>query len=137
MQQIRHCIAREAQRTGQADLFGGACGSPRLPFKSASLTPYRFQIAVENDLKPFYFTEKLLDCLAAQTIPVYLGASRIADFFNPDGILPFTPDTPVERLLAQCTPAEYERRLPAVLDNYHRVLKYLNPDDRLYEEFFA
>ena len=43
----------------------------------------------------------------------------------------------VERLLAQCTPAEYERRLPAVLDNYHRVLKYLNPDDRLYEEFFA
>ena len=35
----------------------------------------------------FYFTEKLLDCFATGTIPVYLGAPDIGKVFNIDGII--------------------------------------------------
>ena len=34
-----------------------------------------------------YFTEKLLDCFATGTIPVYLGAPDIDKHFNKDGII--------------------------------------------------
>ena len=77
-----------------------------------------------------------MDCFASMTIPVYLGATRIGDFFNTDGIITFNHETPMETILRQCTEEEYLRRLPAVQDNYRRALKYLNLEDKLYEEHF-
>ena len=137
MQLIRHQLAHEALRSGKVDVFG-AFQNPNacIPFKSAALSKYRFHIAIENDIQPFYFTEKIMDCFAAMTIPIYLGAPRIGDFFNSDGILFLSEKTPLEKILAQCTEEEYIRRLPAVQDNYRRCLNYLNLDDKLYEEHF-
>jgi len=136
MQLIRHRIAAEAKHSGKVDVFGGFDGGPRLPFKSQALRRYRFHIVVENDLRPFYFTEKVMDCFVSMTIPVYLGASRIGDFFNSEGIIAITQDTPMEEILKQCTEQEYSMRLAAVQDNYRRALPYLNLDDKFYEEFF-
>ncbi len=94
-----------------------------LPFEE-----YRFTIAIENLVSPFYFTEKILNCFAAQTIPIYIGATEIGRFFNLDGIIPIRVEDldRLEEILAQCTPEEYERRLPAVLDNYRRVQIFMN-----------
>ena len=41
----------------------------------------------------------------------------------------------IEKVLKQCTVEEYERRIPAILDNYGRVQKYLNMQDYLYEQY--
>ena len=62
----------------------------------------------------------------AQTIPIYLGATEIGNFFNLDGIIQIGVDDceHIENILAKCTPEEYERRLPAVLDNFNRVKLY-------------
>ena len=46
-----------------------------------------FSIAIENASYETYFTEKLLDCFATGTIPVYYGAPDIGDYFNKDGII--------------------------------------------------
>jgi len=71
------------------------------------------------------------------TVPVYLGATKIDGFFNPDGIIKFTMEDDIENVLRQCTVQEYEARLPAILDNYLRVKKdYLNTYDYLYKRYF-
>lgn len=44
---------------------------------------YKFSIAFENSSKPGYTTEKIYDCLCADTVPIYWGDPRIADEFNP------------------------------------------------------
>ena len=137
MQLVRHRFANDAARSGKVDVFGTfSKKGGGVKFKSMTLEKYRFQIVVENDIRPFYFTEKIMDCFASMTIPVYLGAPKIGDFFNADGIITIQKDTPVESIIRQCTESEYIRRLDAVRDNYKRSLKYLNMDDRFYEEFF-
>ena len=40
----------------------------------------------------------------------------------------------LDNVLKQCTKEEYERRLPAILDNYERVQCYRNMQDYLYEK---
>ncbi|TLD87156.1 hypothetical protein LS66_008380 [Helicobacter sp. MIT 03-1614] len=137
MHKIRHCIAKKALQTQKIDVFGKFNGGTYLPHKADSLQKYRFQIVVENDLTAYYFTEKILDCFAAQCIPIYLGAREIHQFFNPNGIITFTPDTPLEEILKMCNEKEYLARLKAVLDNYHRVLPYQNMNDIFYEEYFT
>ncbi|WP_148141025.1 MULTISPECIES: hypothetical protein [Helicobacter] len=66
-----------------------------------------------------------------------MGAREIHQFFNPNGIITFTPDTPLEEILKMCNEKEYLARLEAVLDNYHRVLPYQNINDIFYEEYFT
>ena len=65
--------------------------------------------------------------------------TKISDFFNEDGIIFITEKDldRIEDIIKQCTPQEYERRLPAVLDNYNRVQEYLNMQDYLYEHYLS
>lgn len=102
-----------------------------------TLDRYRFALIIENDVSDYYFSERLTSCLAAQTIPVYLGARKITEFFNGDGmILLDGPDIEeARRHLRECTREKYEAMLPAVLDNYKRVQEYVNMQDYLYEHY--
>lgn len=137
LHRFRVALARELQRHGLADTYGTFDGGRPVQL-AETLTDYRFSIAIENDSKPFFFTERLTSCLAAMTIPVYLGATKIDRFFNPDGIIVLqTSDLEnVDRLVERCTASEYQDRLPAIIDNYHRVQEYLNANDWLYRRYF-
>ncbi len=43
---------------------------------------YKFVISFENQQKPGYITEKLATALAAEALPIYLGAPDIGKYFN-------------------------------------------------------
>ena len=135
---IRHAFANKVKQLGNVDTYGRFDGSAYLKFKADSLQKYRYQIVVENGIYPYYFTEKIMDCFASHTVPIYLGATKIDDFFNSDGIIKITAKDidNIEEILKQCTGKNYEQRLPAIIDNYNCALKYLNMDDYLYEHFF-
>ena len=45
---------------------------------------FRFGISFENSLTPGYVTEKILETYVANSIPIYLGSSRIKEDFNPE-----------------------------------------------------
>ena len=112
-----------------------------IKYKSAALDTYCYHIALENEQNQYYFTEKIMDCFISMTIPLYLGAKAIGEFFNLDGIIILTEEDISDlerfnRILTQCTPQNYIERLPAIIDNYHRSLRYLNNHNRLYEELF-
>ena len=133
LHRVRKSIAFRCKREGLADTFGtfdgGGFVAPEL-----TLRDYRFSIVIENDITPYFFTEKITNCFAMQTIPVYLGASRINEFFNTDGIITISLSDvdSIEKVLAQCTPEEYARRLPAVMDNYARVKEFANIFDYMW-----
>ena len=55
--------------------------------KEDGLCDYMFSVAIENGEYETYFTEKILDCFATGTIPVYLRAPDIENHFNMDGII--------------------------------------------------
>lgn len=129
-------LARKCKREGMADAFGTFDGGAYSDI-SDSLKDYRYSIVIENTLSDYFFCEKITNCFAAQTIPVYLGARKISDFFNSDGIICIEkPEiNMVEKIIKQCNEKEYENRLSAVLDNYKRVQEYLNMDDYLYTHY--
>jgi len=43
----------------------------------------KFAITMENNDKPYYITEKLVNGFRAGVIPIYWGTSRVGEFFNP------------------------------------------------------
>ena len=135
---VRKKLAFRCKAKGLADTFGTFDGGE---FASVDkyLEQYRYSIAIENDLTPYFFTEKILNCFAAQTIPIYLGATKIDKFFNADGIIQIGLDdcNHIEDILKRCTPEEYERRLPAVIDNYNRAMRSMTHTrfDEMYVQY--
>lgn len=129
---LRVEIAKRAVEAGLADGYGAFCGH-RISKKADALDDYRYSIVVENDVKPYYFTEKILDCFASMTIPIYLGAAEIGKYFNTDGIviLKEGDSDRIEDILKQCSVQDYEARLEAVKDNFERVKQYRCIEDYL------
>lgn len=138
MHKVRHAFTAAAAKTGLIDVYGEFEGGKWLENKSDSLEKYRFQLVVENDIKPYYFTEKIMDCFASMTVPIYLGATKISDFFNSNGIIVINENdvNNIDKIMLKCDSKLYESMIPAVVDNYNRALKYINVNDRLYEEYF-
>jgi hypothetical protein len=134
LHKYRLSLAWKCKNEHLADTFGTFDGGPRVPLDTV-LKDYRFTIAIENSEEPFFWTERLVSALANQTIPIYLGATQIDKFFNPDGIIRINTKSDIDKVLKMCTKEEYERRLPAVLDNYERVKEYTAPWDYLYLKY--
>lgn len=129
---FRLALAKQCKDENLADTFGTFDGGKRVDI-DATLADYRYSFCIENDISSYFFTERLTSALASQTIPIYYGATKIDEFFNPDGIIKLSPTDDLRQVLRQCTKEEYERRLPAVLDNYERVKKYIRPWDMVYQ----
>lgn len=128
-------IAKQCRNENLCDTFGTFDGGVRLEHAEDALENYRFTIIIENDIKPYYFTERLITAFAMQTIPIYCGATKIHEFYNSDGIIKLSPKDDIKEVLKQCTEKEYNDRLSAVLDNYQRWKNHKSPYDYLYEKY--
>ena len=67
------------------------------------LGSYKFSLCFENNIRPYYLTEKLLHAYLAGAIPIYAGASASREWLNPKAFL-FLEDSTEEaeeKLLAQ------------------------------------
>ena len=113
----------------KVDFFGR--GFKEIVSKEEGLNDYRFSIAVENCRVPNYFTEKIGDCFATGTIPVYWGCPNIGKFFNEDGIIFLNKDLKLEDLTEEL----YLSKLDAVKDNFERIKQYEIPEDYIYENY--
>lgn len=82
------------------DVFGRGRGK-ELDRKEDGLTPYMFSIVVENEKYDDYFTEKICDCFATGTIPIYYGTDHIGDYFDDHGIIPFENSQQLEAIIGR------------------------------------
>lgn len=137
LHEVRIVLSQYCKRNNWADTFGTFDGGPICCIDD-SLKDYRFSIIIENDVSDYFFTEKLTNCFAAQTIPIYLGARKINEFFNDDGIISISENQldDIESILKSCTVKYYEEHIEAIKDNYQRAYSYRNMYDWLYEHYF-
>ena len=73
-----------------------------------------FSVAIENGQYETYFTEKLLDCFATGTIPVYLGAPDIGNHFNKDGIIDLSEEFDISDEI-------YYNKMDAIKENLEKA----------------
>jgi len=136
LHEVRLELARKCKRFQLADTFGTFDGGTLIKL-AESLTEYRYSFAIENEISAFWFTERITSCFASMTVPIYLGASKISEFFNPDGIIIITENDlyNIEKIIAQCNEMDYEQRLPAIKENYERVKQFRCCGDYMYENY--
>jgi hypothetical protein len=136
--QYRHEIA--AKFKDKLDLFGGVCESPRIGIsdnlklkwndKRSAICPYMFSIVMENESVPNYYTEKLTDCFATGTIPIYWGATNIEHKFDDRGIIVLDDKFDIDSLDANL----YESMRTYAETNLETVRSLEMADDELYKK---
>jgi hypothetical protein len=98
------------------DLYGAkwstaeACWRGYVDDKHAAYSRYRFGLCYENMRDtPGYVTEKIFDCLAAGSVPVYWGAPNIADYVDPDTFIDRRQFASIPDLIAYLRSVTQER----------------------------
>lgn len=108
------------------DLYGR--GFKEIEFKEQGLCDYMFSVAIENGEYETYFTEKILDCFATGTVPIYIGAPDIGNYFNAEGILNIYD-------FDKISPELYYSKMDAVKDNLERVKEIEVLEDFIYKKY--
>lgn len=115
---------------GSIDIYGN--GFHSIQNKEEGLADYMFSIAHENANYSGYFTEKILDCFATGTIPIYWGDPDIGKVFNTDGIIflddDFDPDILTEDI--------YYSKMDAIKENLEIVKNnFIMVEDYIYDNY--
>lgn len=97
---------------------------------------YKFSIAFENYIDDYWFTEKICNCFANKTVPIYFGAKQINEFFNPWGIIQVDDWRRIPAVIDKMDlDFAYKMRLEAIEDNYDRVKKYDTFENWFFREY--
>lgn len=98
--------------------YKGKCGA-----KKDVLKNYKFSICFENSKNyPGYITEKIFDCFAAGTIPIYYGAPNVKDYIPETCFIDFRDFSDYDdlnRYLQNMSEHEYQGYLDAVKEFLH------------------
>lgn len=111
---LRHQMADWIAATGRdMDVMGG--GYRPFKEKSEGLAPYRYSLVIENVQEPNYFTEKLVDAILCQTVPIYWGCPNIGDFLDPAAMIICNTKAEMQAALDTMSAEDYATRFPALL----------------------
>jgi len=139
-QKLRHEVYEHRQLFRKnIDFFGhGHKTIPKIKEKLQGLQRYRYSIAIENTDKDFYFTEKLVDCFATGTIPIYWGCPGIEKVFDGNGMIRFSDMKELEFVINEMvSEVDYENRLHSIVQNYDRAKKYSVVEDWLWQNILS
>ena len=131
--QLRHQIIQQFNTQNLFDVYG--YGYNPIDSKRQALDRYKFSITIENSIQPGYWTEKIVDCFATQTIPIFWGDSSINEHFNANGIIHFTTINELRQILNEINKNGhqiYNSKLKYIQENFQTVEKYRIPEDWLY-----
>jgi hypothetical protein len=80
--------------------------------KLEALAPYRFSVSMENVRSDHYFSEKLIDCILTETVPVYWGCPSLGDILDPRGLVCFESLEELQALLPGLDEGRYAEMRP-------------------------
>lgn len=138
---LRHEIWAEAQQINLSKKFfisgnySGAVKNPHsfpvLGNKKHQLFDSMFHICIENVKNKNFFTEKLIDCLYAKTIPIYYGCPNIGDWFDTRGFIIVDNVNDVIEATNNLTADTYMQKLEYVNRNYLSSLKFVDINEHV------
>ncbi|AXI45374.1 hypothetical protein C1J03_04570 [Sulfitobacter sp. SK012] len=110
---LRHEVIEAVQAEG---LDVTVLGRGYAPFenKSDGLAPYRFSVVIENVREQHYFSEKLVDAVLCETVPIYWGCPNIADHIDTGGMIICESKEALLAAIRAATGQQYEALLPAL-----------------------
>jgi hypothetical protein len=124
-------MQRQMQINPWIDFFGR--GFKPFQTKEEPLADFMFSITMENESYSNYYTEKLMDCFATGTIPIYHGTPKLSDMFNKEGVIilneNFDPNSLNEDL--------YQSKNDAIKENFELCLLHEKSDDVLFQKIMA
>jgi hypothetical protein len=111
------------------DLYGR--GYNFIEKKEYGLNDYCFSIVIENLNYSLGYSEKISDCFATGTIPIYWGCDEISEIFNKDGIIMLDDNFKIDELSFDL----YYSKMDAIKDNYDRIINFPIAEDYIYEKY--
>lgn len=127
--QLRHRIKDWASRAGVPVEVMGRGYAP-FDRKAEGLAPYRFSVVIENLREENYFSEKLVDALLCETVPIYWGCPNIARFVPPQGIIQCNSEADLRQAIETATPERYAALRPALLESKRKIVPYADLESR-------
>lgn len=125
--QFRHIIINTYKE--YLEVFGS--GYKHIKSKNEGLNDFRYSFAIENIISEGYFTEKITDCFATGTIPIYWGAQSVQDYFLEEGIVRLNDDFD----LSLYDEDFYKSKEEVIRENFIKVIDFPLPEDYIYTTF--
>ncbi|MEQ8307946.1 MAG: glycosyltransferase family 10 [Hoeflea sp.] len=124
---LRHqAVALMREKGADVDILGH--GYAPFEHKTEGLVPYRYSVVIENVREPGYFTEKLIDALLCETVPIYWGAHDIAGIFDPRGMIIVEDLAGISAAIKAMSEDDYLARLEFVRLNRDKAKRYANQE---------
>ncbi|MGD9865010.1 MAG: glycosyltransferase family 10 [Pseudodonghicola sp.] len=108
---LRHAMV-DWVRSSSQDVAVMGRGYTPFAAKADGLAPYRYSIVIENVRETNYFSEKLVDAVLCNTVPIYWGCPNLERFMNPEGIIRCDSEAEMRRAVAAMSEADFAARLP-------------------------
>tara|TARA_R110002049_G_scaffold29972_4_gene102109 strand:+ start:27093 stop:27953 length:861 start_codon:yes stop_codon:yes gene_type:complete len=110
---LRHDMVSFVQ---SRDLDVDVLGRGFAPFedKADGLAPYRFSVVIENIQEPNYFTEKIVDAVLCEAVPIYWGCPNIGDFFDTEGMVICNSAEELKAAISAASQNQFDRLIPAL-----------------------
>ena len=141
LHRVRYRTALMFKDIDNIDVYGTCIGKFVDPIEAHE--HYKYAVIVENYIDDLWFTEKIINCFATKTIPIYLGSKKIGDYFNADAIIQVNDEKELQATIKSMLDNidywnnyYYEDKVQkAIEDNYKTYPKYINFEKRLYETY--
>lgn len=101
--------------------------------KLLALKNYYFSFAFENDNYPSIFCEKITDCFATGTIPIFWGTPDIGEYFDINGVIIFDDQFDIDLLSRDF----YYSKLEHVKNNFERSIELYSSEDYIYKNYLS
>lgn len=134
LHEFRLGVLKAVSRFQNVDILGTAV-TGWVPINQ-SLEDYMFSIVIENYVDDLYFTEKINNCFATGTIPIYYGARHIEKIYNPEGTIAFSSISELLDIVKSLNGEAYYKRIQAVKENYEICKQFISIEDYIYDHYF-
>lgn len=140
LHRIRTLLAKQFDIGDKVDCFGtfrDESGKTGRVSTYDAHAEYKFAIAIENHIDDLWFTEKIINCFATKTVPIYYGARKIGELFNADGIIQVDKWEDIPKIVNELDiDAEYAKRKDAIEENFELSKAYAGGwFDRFFTEY--
>lgn len=120
---LRHEIVDWVRDTGQDVAIMGR-GYRAFEDKADGLVPFRYSVVIENVREANYFSEKLVDAVLCDTVPIYWGCPNLDRFVDPAGIIRCTSADEIRAAIAAASEEDFARRLPLLRAMQPELARY-------------
>ena len=133
---LRHRIVDHLRETpGRVDVMGR--GYAAFERKADGLAPYRYSVVIENVREKNYFSEKLVDAVLCNTVPIYWGCPNLERFLDPAGIIQCQSEGDIRRAILAMSQEDFAARLPQLRDIQPVLAGYCDLEKRAAEAIYA